>query len=217
MGKIIILAAAAAVALAMVLAGTPEAAADTGKVVVLEARETSDANPWGGAAADAMRFQCLWLQRDINYAGYVDKIEFETRGGPYMAHFDNCRILLCHTNLNWLVSAFASNYGGNTPVEVHPRMTRSIGGIGWITADIMSHVFNYDNRDNLLMEIVWNGDSGGDVICYLGAATARRCYSYNHQATTGRVSNDSQRIRLTIGVYTGLEATSLGRVKTLFG
>jgi hypothetical protein len=66
------------------------------------------------------------------------------------------------------------------------------------------------------MEIVWNGDSGRDVICYLGAATARRCYAYNHQSPTGRVSNDSQRIRLTMETYTGFASTSLGRVKTLF-
>jgi hypothetical protein len=215
MNKIIPIVAAAAVALAITLAGAPEAAADTGKIVILEARQTSDANPWGGAAADAMRFQCLWLQRDIDYAGFVAKVEFESPGAP-MAHFYNCRILLCHTNRTALVSNFNENYGGNTPVEVHSRRTRSMGGYGWINAQIMDRVFNYNNRDNVLMEIVWNGDSGRDVVCYLGAATARRCYAYNHQSPTGRVSHDSQRIRLTMGAYTGLEPTSLGRVKTLF-
>lgn len=215
MNKIITIVAAAVVALAITLAGAPEAAADTGKVVVLEARQKTDANPWGGAAADAMRFQCLWLQRDVDYAGFVDKVEFDAYYAT-QTHFYNCRILLCHTNRTALVSNFTTNYGGNTPVEVYSG-TRSLAGGGpWINANIRSRVFNYNNRDNLLMEIVWNGDSGRDVICYLGAATERRCYAYNHQSTTGRVTNDSQRIRLTMGVYTGLEATSLGRVKTLF-
>jgi hypothetical protein len=214
MNKIIPIAAAAAAALAITLADAPEAAADTGKVVILEVRETTDANPWGGAAADSMRFQCLWFQRDVDYAGYVDKVEFDAYYAP-LTHFYNCRILLCHTKINWLVTDFASNYGGNTPTEIF-QGTRSLSGSGWINANIRSRVFNYNNRDNLLMEIVWNGDSGRDVICYLGAATARRCYAYNHQSPTGRVSNDSQRIRLTMETYTGFASTSLGRVKTLF-
>jgi hypothetical protein len=212
--KKIIPTVATAVALAVTLVAIPEATA-SGKVVVLEARVTSDAEPWGGAAADAMRFQCLWLQRDINYAGHVNKVEFESFGAT-TGNFYDCRILLCHTNVNSLVPTFASNYGGNTPVQVHPRMTRSMGGVGWISAQIFPGVFNYNNRDNLLMEIVWNGDSGRDVICSVGRGIARRCFAYNHQSPAGRVSNDSQRVRLTIETYTGVAPTSLGRVKTLF-
>lgn len=212
--KKIIPAVSAAVALAATLAAIPEAIA-SGKVVVVEARETSDANPWGGTAADATRFQCLWLQRDINYAGYVNKVEFESFGATTGIFYD-CRIMLCHTNVNWLVPTFASNYGGNSPVEVYPRTIKTMGGVGWISAQIIPGVFNYNNRDNLLMEIVWNGDGGRDVICSVGSGVARRCYAFNHESPTGRVSHDSQRIRLTIETYTPVTPTSLGRVKTLF-
>ena len=214
MNKITPIVAAAAVALAVTLAWAPEAAADTGKVVIIEARQTTDPNPWGGAAADAMRFQCLWLRSDIDYPGFVDKVEFDSASGA-IGHFYNCRILLCHTNRTALVSNFTTNYGGNTPVEVHPPITRSMGGGGWVNANIRARIFSYNNRDNLLMEVRWNGDSGRDINCYVGTGTAKRCYAYNHEATTGRVSHDSQRVRLTIGVYTGVEPTSLGRVKTL--
>ncbi len=214
MNKIIRLIAGAAAAFAITLAGAPDATADSGKIVVLETRQTHDLNPWAGYAADSMRFQCLWLQRDIGYAGHVDKIEFDCFSAMY-ATFYNCRILLCHTGAASLVPAFATNYGGNTPVEVF-NGANSIGGIDWIDTFIKPQVFNYNNRDNLLMEVVWNGDSGRDIVCYLGGAAGRRCYSHDYQSSTGRVHNDAQRVRLTVGVYPGLEPTSLGRVKTLF-
>jgi hypothetical protein len=192
----------------------PAAAEDSGKVIIVETRAAGNRAPWRGGGGNAMRFQCLWLQGSINYAGYINMIEFDNYRGE-SGTFNNCRILLCHTSRTTLVSTFATNYAGNTPVEVFSG-TESISGTGWVDTHIKPNVFNYNNKDNLLMEVVWNGDSGQDVYCYRASGVARRCYSYSHTSATGTVYSQAQRIRFHIGTMTGVAPTSLGRVKTLF-
>lgn len=187
----------------------------SGKVVVVETQGGGNRAPWRGAAGNAMRFQCLWFQSGINYAGYINKIEFDNYRGE-SGSFNNCKILLCHSTKTMLEATFANNYTGNTPVEVFSG-TESISGSGWIDTHIKPNVFNYNNKDNLLMEVVWNGDSGEDVYCYRANGASRRCYTYSSTATTGTVrTGEAQYIRLTIGTMTGVEPTSLGRVKSLF-
>ena len=73
----------------------------------------------------------------------------------------------------------------------------------------------YNNRNTLLMEVRWAGDDGNDVRCWRSNKPYRRCYAFDHNAAQGTVYNNSQRIRLTIGMA-GAAPTSLGRVKALF-
>jgi hypothetical protein len=195
---------------------TPAAAEDSGKVVEVETRSDPNRVPWRGGLGDGIRFQCLWLQNAINYAGYVNKIEFNYFSGTLPASFNNCKILLCHSTKTALEATFANNYTGNTPVEVFSG-TETLSGSGWLDTHITPNKFNYNNSHNLLMDVVWNGDNGRDVFCYRANGASRRCYSYTYTATTGIVyTMEAQYIRLTLGTMPGVEPTSLGRVKTLF-
>lgn len=190
-------------------------AAASGKVVVVRPRAGPSVVPWRGASGDSMRFQCLWLQSDINYAGHVNVVEFEKTDAT-SGRFDSVRVWLCHSRNTTLEPTFANNYTGDTPVEVLNMRSLTVSGTGWCDIRIIPNRFNYDNRRNLLMEIRWNGDDGRDVPCWRSGQPYSRCYAFNHNATQGTVYNTGQRIRLHIGTMTGAEATSLGRVKTLF-
>jgi len=214
MRKIAVLTTLATIAV-LVSGVVPAAAEDSGKVIIVESGSMGNRAPWRGSGGNAMRFQCLWLQSSINYAGYINVIEFQYSSGTLPASFNNCRILLCHSTKTALEATFANNYTGNTPVEVF-NGTETLSGSGWLDTHITPNKFNYNNRDNLLMEVVWNGDNGRDVYCNRASATARRCYSYSHTSPTGTVYAQAQVIRFHIGTMTGVTPTSLGRVKTLF-
>jgi hypothetical protein len=204
------------VALALGPMALTAAAEDSGKVVIVETRSNANRAPWRGGGGDAIRFQCLWLQTAINYAGYINVVEFEYGSGTVPAIFNNCRILLCHSTKTTLEATFANNYTGNTPVEVF-NGTETINGTGWINIGITPNKFNYNNSNNLLMEVVWNGDNGRDVYCYRANGSSRRCYSYSSTASSGTVyASEAQYIRLHIGTMTAAEPTSLGRVRAMF-
>ncbi len=191
------------------------AAHASGKVVVVGARAARPVAPWRGASGNSMRFQCLWFQQNINYAGNVNRVEFDkvyADGG----RFNSVRAWLCHTRKTALESTFANNYTGFTPVQVLNMRSVAVSGTGWFDLRITANRFNYNNRNNLLMEIRWDTDDGHDVRCWRSNQSYSRCYAFNHNASQGTVYNNGQRIRLTIATMIGLEPTSLGRVKTLF-
>jgi hypothetical protein len=193
----------------------PAAAEDSGKVVTLESRAAGNRAPWRGGGGDGMRFQCLWLQSSINYAGHVNMIEFDYYSGTFPATFNNCKILLCHTTKTALEATFANNYTGNTPVQVFSG-TETLSGSGWIDCHITPNTFNYNNTNNLLMEISWNGDNGRDIYMYRASGTSRRMYSYTYNASSGTVYAQAQRIRLHLATMTGVSPTSLGRVRAIY-
>jgi hypothetical protein len=215
MKRMVVVLTALAVVATLGPAIAPAAAEDSGKAVILETRYTGNRAPWRGGGGDAMRFQCLWFQSDINYAGYVNMVEFDYSSGSFPASFNSCKILLCHSTKTALEATFANNYTNNTPIEVFSG-TETLSGSGWIDTHIKPDVFNYNNKDNLLMEIVWSGDNGRDIYMYRASGTARRCYAYSATASSGSVYAQAQRIRLHIGTMTPVTPTSLGRVKTLF-
>ncbi|NIT37089.1 MAG: hypothetical protein GTN49_11430 [candidate division Zixibacteria bacterium] len=197
---------------AAALAGTAYA---SGKVVVVGARAAANVAPWRGASGNAMRFQCLWFQRDINYAGYVNAVEFE-KSNSASGRFLGVLVLLCHTKKVALEATFNNNYTGYTPVEVLHMRSFGLNGTGWYDLRINPDTFKYNNSDNLLMEIRWSGDEGHDVPCWRSSQPYSRCYAYDYNASQGTVYNNGQRVRLTIGTMAGLEPTSLGRVRALF-
>ena len=186
----------------------------SGELIVVGPRTTRDAVPWCGAAGGSMRFQCLWLQSDIGHAGYINRVEFD-KGNDASGRFNSVRAWLCHTRKDALEATFANNYTGFTPALVLNMRSVTLSGTGWFDLGITTGQFNYNNRNNLLMEIRWNGDDGNDVRCWRSNKPYSRCYAFDHNAAQGTVYNNSQRIRLTIGTA-GVAPTSLGRVKTLF-
>ncbi len=200
--------------LGAILAAT--AASGSGKVVTIGTRAAGNSIPWMGQGAAAMRFQCLWFQNDINYGGYVNGVEFAYQSGRPPAAFNNVRVWMCHTNKSALVATFDDNYAGNTPVPVMDKLTLTLSGTGWYDMGIDANKFSYNNRDNLLMEIRWFGDSETNLYCWRSEGTAARVYAKSHTATSGAVENNSQYIRLHINTMAGLEPTSLGRVRALY-
>ncbi len=190
-------------------------ASPSGKVVVIGTHAAGNAIPWWGGAYNSCRFQCLWFQSDINYAGYIDEIEFE-KSSSASGTFNNVRVWLCHTTKTQLEANFDNNYTGKTPVQVLNTASLNLTGSGYFDIGITPNTFNYNNSDNLLMEVRWDGDSGSTCSCYRSSQPYSRVGAWNHNASSGTVWNNGQCIRLHIGTMTGVAPTSLGRVKALF-
>ncbi len=199
--------------LAAVLAAA--AAGASGKVVTIGTRVNGNRAPWRGRGA-AMRFQCLWLKSEINVPGYVNVLEFAYSSASSTGGFNNVRVSLCHTTKTKLEPTFYNNYAGKTPVQVMNKASLVLSGRAWIDIGIDADKFNYNNRDNLLMEIRWRGASGNDIYCWRSNMTAGRVYAYNDSVGVGTVYDQGQYIRLHISTMAGGEPTSVGRLKALF-
>ncbi|NIT37094.1 MAG: hypothetical protein GTN49_11455 [candidate division Zixibacteria bacterium] len=170
----------------------------------------------------AFRWQTMWFQSELGEAGPVIKIEWQTWNNTNGGSYSNCDILLCHTNVKALTSTFATNYGGNTPVNVF-KGTYTLSGYPvntWVTI-VEPKNFNYNNKDNLLMEVSWQGGSGRTNSMKVRNSGSppfpgRIWNTSSKTATTGSVQASYHHYgRITIG-YVGVAATSLGRVKSLF-
>jgi hypothetical protein len=206
----------AVAALAVVLSFTAAAAQDSGKVITIGSHSAGNVIPWRGATCSSMRFQCLWLKSAINTAGYVNVIEFEKTNAA-IGQFSNVRVWLCHSTKTGLETTFNNNYTGKTPVQVRTGGNLNLYGSGYSDIGITPNKFNYNNSDNLLMEVRWSGDNGVDVSCWLYAPTyAGRIWSPDDEATTGITQTNTQCIRLHINTMSGVAPTSLGRVRALF-
>jgi hypothetical protein len=189
----------------------------TGKMVEIGTTAANNAIPWWGSSYNSMRYQCLWFQADIGYAGYIQAIHWNRNTYTTSGTYSDCRVWLCHTTKTALEATFDNNYTGNTPVQVMNKTSFQMpAGPNWVDMGIDPDKFNYNNSNNLLMEIRWNGDGGVTDYCTRSAQANSRIYASDHTATTGSVQNNGQCIRLYIGTMTALEPTSLGRVKTLF-
>ena len=189
----------------------------TGKMVEIGTTAAMNAIPWWGSSYNSMRYQCLWNQSDIGYAGYIQAIEWDRGTYTTPGTYSDTRVWLCHTTKTALEATFNNNYTGMTPVQVMNKTTFTMpGGPNWVDFGIDPNKFNYNNSNNLLMEIRWNGDSGVTCYCARTSQANSRVYASDHNAASGSVQNNGQRIRLYIGTMTGVAPTTLGRVKALY-
>lgn len=178
---------------------------------------------WGNYPA--FRWQTMWFQSELDEAGPLTRIEWQiwsTPSGGEGGTFNDCKVLLCHTGIGAVTANFKNNYGGNTPVTVFSGtyvLPRSSGD-QWITVVAPTN-FTFNNKDNLLIEVSWTGGSGGinPFKCRNSGPAPFPGRVYNSSsatAETGLVSANMHRYgRITVG-YEAVEATSLGRVKTIF-
>ena len=170
--------------------------------------------------------QDLVLASDALPAGRVTKWEWFGVGTSVTAgKYYKFRLVLCHTSRSALTEKYADNYAGNTPARVFyrdpvnfdPKHTDWFG----FTFDAP---FNYNGRDNLLVEVWWAGveneanaytDWGRD---FLGRTVVSFVTNGNPECgypDAGRVLDYIHYMRITItGI--GVSPTSLGRVKALF-
>ena len=173
---------------------TEPASRDTTEVII-GTPYTGNYIPFWGSSWNACRTQILFLQSEINYAG--DIVTFSWRPSTSVTgSFDNFRVYMCHTSATQLSTVFADNYTGNTPVEVMNVPTMVAGGPADQWWD-WSVNFPYNNVDNLLVEVRWNGDNGIGVPMYRTTeAVDRRAYVGDDTASVGSTSLTGQFVRL---------------------
>jgi len=165
--------------------------------VIIGVQVTGNYIPFWGNSYDACRFMTLYLQSEINVAGQIVTLSFMPSTSS-TGTFDNLRVNLCHTSATQLSTTFDANYTGNTPIEVMNEPSLLIGNAGdvWMDWDI---AFDYNNTDNLLVEILWNGDGGvGVPIWRTTEAVPRRLYAWNDMATTGTTGTQCYYVKLAI-------------------
>ncbi|UCH78013.1 MAG: hypothetical protein JSU81_09865 [Candidatus Coatesbacteria bacterium] len=171
------------------------------------------------------RWQTMWFQYEIGEAGPLTRLEWQMWSNPSGGAggtFTNCKVLLCHTGIRAVGANFRNNYGGNQPVTafsgtyVLPRSEAN----EWLTIVAPTN-FTFNNRDNLLIEVSWTAGVGNinPFKCRNAGSHPFPGRVYNSSsatAETGNVTADIHRYgRITIS-GAGVEATSLGRVKSLY-
>jgi hypothetical protein len=189
----------------------------TGKQIIYETPKGGNYIPFTGYHFDGLRFQTLLKQAKINYAGKINMVEYYNASGD-TGTFNNYKLYLCHTDKKSLFRTFADNYKG-TPVKVADLRSFTVpAAVGWFSLG-MATTFDYNNSDNLLLEIQWQGDNGVRVPVTRGTglATNLRIYAFNNPlAPIGNGDGCPYYTRLSFGAYTAASPTSLGRVKGLF-
>lgn len=191
-------------------------ASATGTRVVVGSYSSTNWIPFWGPEKPAIRFQTLIDQDQVKYAGDITEVEYYAYYG-YGGTFNNFELYLCHTDRSSLYGYFDTNYKG-TPVLVASDSAFKIPArIGWFPLN-MTKTFAYNNADNLLVEIRWEGcQANGEpiVVCYFGEGD-HRIYAWSPKAEVGNGSPLAYFCRLSFGIYHGVAATSLGGVKALF-
>jgi hypothetical protein len=192
--------------------------AQAGQHIVGGTKYTGNTIPWWGSYT-AGRFHCMWFQSEINEGGAVSNIEFQVyqcAGGT----FNSVDMLLCHSNLSALTSTYSTNYAGNTPTKVYTgnyTIPSNLTRDQWFTQCEPTN-FTYNNKDNLLFEISWEGRTSTGANYFWRANTGQpgRVWASSKTASSGSLySGQGEIARLTIG-YEGVNPTSLGRVKSIF-
>ena len=168
------------------------------------------------------RWQQIWFQNQINEAGAITLVEFQRHssytgpGGTYQTG----DVLLCHTTLNAITSTYASNYAGFTPVTIFSGVISIPAGAAGVWFTVVGGIsnFNYNNVNNLLIEVSWaSGTSGSNFMNYTASGQPGRLYAQTKTATTGTVGAGYGHIgRITIQPGGGVAPSSLGRVKGLY-
>ncbi len=175
---------------------------------------------WG--IFSAFRWQTMWFQSELNETGPITRIEWQTYANTNGGSYNNCDILLCHTGISAITSNFANNYGGNTPVNVFngTYTLKSYPINTWVIIVEPSN-FTYNNKDNLLIEVSWQGGSGSTNLMKVRTSGSppfpgRIWNTSSKTATTGSIQASYHHYgRITIG-NVGVNPTSLGRVKSIF-
>jgi hypothetical protein len=188
-------------------------AAATGHNVYVFNGDRTSPYPWY-SRVDGMRCQMLFDRAQINSAGTITEFELEKMqpGGTY----GNVKFYLCHTPLAALTTSFSANYGGNTPKLVASFATYVVPEVQGVYPIPMAETFDYNNRDNLMLEITWERGGGQKVVVLGGELAAHLCFAEDYRATTGEVQNLGLNARIFFDTYKGVAPASFGRVKALY-
>jgi hypothetical protein len=136
------------------------------------------------------------------------------------SNFDGYKVILCHTSKDKLTTNFKANYDFKTPVTVYEGafdIPDNLTQDDWFTVCTPTSTFNYNNKNNMLMEVVWTEATGCRNLFWISTAgQPGRVRAYNATATEGvLLANQGEIARITIS-KPAVAPTSLGRVKALY-
>ncbi len=143
--------------------------------------------PFYGSSPSQLKFQTLYKRYDIDFKGLISKIYFKSSTTQSGATFNSFTVKFYNTSVSSLSSTFANNYGSNKPVTVFSKsLTLNTVSGQWIEIDV-DDKFYYNNTQNLLIELTWNGDNGRNVYTeyYSPYNYTHTVYSTSLSATTG--------------------------------
>jgi hypothetical protein len=206
---------AVAISFAAFVVLTTQAGA-TGRQITVDNGSTENMFPWWPVAfPNGCRIQMLYDQSAINYAGVINEFELQKSSSGTGA-FAVVKFYLCHTGLTALTTNFRDNYGGNTPALVASFSSYNLPPRSGFYPIPMATAFNYNNSDNLILEITYESSSGLGGGLYCGEmATFHRCFGRGSSAETGTPDKWGYNGRLSFSYYPGVAPASLGRVKAL--
>ncbi len=159
--------------------------ADTTWVEVGNAHRMN-AVPFWGQTYNAFRSQSLYYQSEIDQPGNIIAIGLCSPPTAPAAYY-NVSVRLCHTTLDNLSTRFDSNYVGNTPEKVFEAETLLVGTGQSQAWYYFSSAWDYNNEDNLIVEITWRGDAGTNISFYRNPLghDYRRLFAYDDTASFG--------------------------------
>ena len=190
----------------------------TGHQVYVNYGNGANAIPWWAhPTLLSMRCQMLFDRSYIACGGTITEFMLEkTDATP--ATFTNVKFYLCHTPLNQLTANFQGNYGGNTPTLVASFASYEVPAVGGPYPIPMAQTFDYNNVDNLLLEVTWESSQLTNAMCRLraGSVAGHRCFAWDYQATTGSADLIAYNAYIDFDKYPAVKAVSFGRVRALF-
>lgn len=154
---------------------------------------------WGSAVGDQMRCQYLYTPDQVGADGTIRRISFNRTNPTQTGIFNAFSIRMAHTSLDQLTPTFDNNYNGFL-IEVLPPQTiftSASDSDRWLHFDLNGN-FTYDTQHNLVVDIIWNGDSGANIFLRhdnSAWATGNQCYN-----TTGAAAGTIQNI-LAIAIF----------------
>jgi hypothetical protein len=202
------------------------AAAYADLILVGDPAERVDIPYKGGGGYEAMRLMEVVRKGDGLVAGDVKR--WEWWGGevdPVTGKFYKFKLRLCHTSRTELAPPFSANYEGRTPTTVFSADPANISMEirEWFGFDCKP-AFKYNGKDNLLVEVWWEGDDdgGGQVFTAWVPGQLRSLDAYRKNGVSykgypdqGESFNWLHFMRITLEPD-AVWPTSLGRVKAVY-
>ncbi|MCK5024012.1 MAG: DNRLRE domain-containing protein [Thermoplasmata archaeon] len=163
-------------------------------------RTSGNSIPFWGATANQMHVQYIYTPEQVGAEGIISSLEFNRTTPTDTGLFNNFQVKFAHTTLDILTDTYNNNYQG-TLLEVFPTQNLFVNSSNddrWFRLNLNDD-FTYDSEYNLLIDIVWNGDSGDSISMAAETITDRRVFDMAG-GVTGGVDNSIPIIRFGVDV-----------------
>jgi hypothetical protein len=157
------------------------------------------------------------LKKEGLMAGTVTRWEWYVSSIVIYGGFKNFWVKVCHTSRDKFVPDFVKNYDGHKPVQVFADDELRVmpPSYTWFGFDF-SPRFEYNGKDNLLVEVHWKGRSGSPgIVTYWTPKDGRCCMYAGPVPCDPAVFDFVHYMRVTISPV-AVAPTSLGRVKAVY-